>query len=64
MVFSCCVSGSTAAVHTGDAGSRPRVQVPLQAIFFRSIVFNAHYIVKVANTEIQDINQFMSYRDA
>jgi len=29
MVFSCCVSGSAAAVHTGDAGSSPWVWVPL-----------------------------------
>jgi len=34
MVLGCCVSGSTAVVHTGDASSSPRVGVPLEAIFF------------------------------
>jgi len=59
-----CVGGSTAAIHrvyTGDA----RVRIPLETIFFRSIIFsNAHCIVKVTNTELQDINQLMGYRDA
>ena len=45
------VSGSTAAAHTGDACSSPRVQAPLEAIFsFNN--FNAHYIVKVTTTEL------------
>jgi len=33
MILDFCVNGSTSAVHTGDAGSSPRVQVPLKAIF-------------------------------
>jgi len=34
MALGCCVSGSTAAVHTRDAGSSVQVQVPLEVIFF------------------------------
>jgi len=37
MILGFCVGGGTAAVnrfHTGDAGSNPRVQVPLEGIFF------------------------------
>jgi len=30
MVLGFCVSGSTAAVYTGDVGSSPQVQVPLE----------------------------------
>jgi len=41
MVLGCCVSGSTAAVHTGDVDSSPQVQVPFGAIFC-SIFFNLH----------------------
>ena len=33
MILGFCVSGSTAAVYTGDANSSPWVQVPLEAIF-------------------------------
>jgi len=56
MVLGCCVSGSTAAVHIGDVGLSPQVGVPLEAILFCLIVFfNMHYIVKVTNTELQDI---------
>jgi len=33
MTLGFCVSDSTAAVHTGDAGSSPQVQVPLEVIF-------------------------------
>jgi len=43
MVLGCCVSGSTAAVYTGDASSSPQVRVPLEAIFLFNSFFNAHY---------------------
>jgi len=34
MALSCCVSGSTPAVHIGDAFSSVWVQIPLETIFF------------------------------
>jgi len=52
MVLGCSVSGSTAAVHTGDASSSLRVQVPLEAIFFHLIVFKTLIVVNVTNTEL------------
>jgi len=51
MILGFCVSGSTAAVHTGDAGSSPTKQ-----FFSFNNFFNVHNIVKVTNTELQDIN--------
>jgi len=38
MILGFCVGGSysTAAVHTGDVGSSPRVRVPLEAILIFS----------------------------
>jgi len=38
-----CVSGSSIAVHTRDAGSSSQVGVPLEVIFCLSI-HNVHYI--------------------
>jgi len=65
MILAFCVSGSTAAVHTGDSGSSPRVQVTLEAIFlFNSFLMCISYTVKVANTKLWDINWLMDYRDA
>jgi len=46
MIFGFCVGDGTVAVHrlhTGDAGSSPRVRVPLEAIFLFNNFFNAHY---------------------
>jgi len=40
------------------------VQIPLEAIFLFNNFVNVDYIVKVTNTELQDINQLMGYRDA
>jgi len=34
MPLGCCPSGSTAAVHTGDARLKLQVQVPLEANYF------------------------------
>jgi len=64
MALGCCVSGSTAAVHTADVSSSVWVGVPLEAIFSFNSFFNAHYVVNVTNTELRDINQLMYYRDA
>jgi len=61
MILGCCVSGNTTAVHTEDVGSSQQVRVPLEANFFCSIVFNVHYIVKVTNTELRDINRLMGH---
>jgi len=55
MVLAFCVGGGMAAlhrVHTGDA----RVQVPLEINFLFNNFLNVHCIVKVINTELQDIN--------
>jgi len=44
MALGCCVSGSTAAVHTGDAFSSAGVQIPLEAILsFNSFFYHALY---------------------
>jgi len=43
MIVGFCVSNSTAAVQSGDAGWSPRVQVLLEIIFFTQQFFNAHY---------------------
>jgi len=48
MILGFCVSGCTAAVHTGDAGSSP--------IIFSFKNFNAHIIVKVTVSELRDID--------
>jgi len=68
LILGFCVGGCTAAVHrlhTGDAGSSLRVQVTLEANFFSFNNFlNVHYIVKMTNTELQDVNRLMGYRDA
>jgi len=46
-----------AAVHTGDAGLNPT-----WSKFF--LFNNVHYNSKVTNTELQNINWLMDYRDA
>jgi len=48
----------------GDAGSSPRVRVPLEAIFSFNNFLNMHYIAKVTNTELPHIKQLMGYQDA
>jgi len=57
MALDCCVSGSTAAVHTGDVGpsAHARVRVPLEAIHifsFNRFLPRISYVVKVTNTEL------------
>jgi len=39
MFLGACVSGSTAAVHAGDAGSSHEFESHLKQIFFRLIIF-------------------------
>jgi len=36
----------------------------LKQFFLLNNFLNVHCVVKVANTELQDVNQLMSYRDA
>jgi len=63
MVSGFCISGSTAAVQTGDMGSRHGFESHLKQ-FFCLIIFLTHIIiVKVTSTELQDMNRMMGYRD-
>jgi len=57
--FRFCVSGSTAAIqglHTGDEGWSLQVRVLLETGFSFNNFLKYHCMVKVTNTELQDIN--------
>jgi len=60
MILGFSVSGSTAAVHTGDTGLNPTKKAKN---LFNNLVMRI-VIVKVMNTKLWDVNQLMSYRDA
>jgi len=57
MILGFCVSGSTAAVHSGEWIEVHEFESHLKQ-FFCSIIFLMHIvaIVKVTDTELQDIN--------
>jgi len=63
MVLGVCISGTTAAVHTGDVGSSHGFGPHLKQFFSFNNFLNTHCIGKVTNTELRDINRLMGYRD-
>jgi len=52
LILAFCVSGSTAAIHSEDASSTQAKKFLFNNYFLAPV----HYIVKVTNTELQDIN--------